>query len=40
MNFQLLDPDFKDRLKKIIPYFAKKGFEERVGRTIESTARE
>lgn len=36
MNFQWLKSDFKDDLQKAIPNFAKRGFEEKVGKTIES----
>lgn len=38
MNFRWLESDFKEELRKAIPDFAKKGFEEEVGRLIESIA--
>jgi len=36
MNFQWLKSDFKDGLQKAIPNFAKRGFEEKVEKIIES----
>jgi len=40
MNFRWLESDFKDELQKAIPDFAKRGFEEKVGKIIESIAKE
>lgn len=40
MNFQWLKSDFKDELQKAIPNFAKRGFEKKVEKVIESILNE
>jgi len=40
LNFRWLDSEFKDDLRKAIPDFAKRGFEEKIDKIIESIAKE
>lgn len=40
MNFRWLESEFKDDLRKAIPDFAKRGFEEKIGKIIGSIAKE